>query len=157
MCMNAARIERALSEWPLLFDATRYATQISPFIQKFGRDQVYIGFFEDLTSCPRTELANIGAFLGVDTSVLGAGLPQANQSIVAVKPHQRWGNPGLVLRTIKRHVPPLWRQITDNSKRAFHEKPKLSIAQKDLITHMLELEITALEAITGRDLSGWRA
>lgn len=140
-------------------DVTRYATQITPFIDRFSRELVHICFFEDLVRAPGELLAGLGAFLELDPS--GFGDPAALRSNTSVggasKRHVRHDNPGLALRAVRRLAPPLYRRITDNSARAFAAKPEVSAELRRAIAHVLRHEITEVEALTGRDLSAWRA
>jgi hypothetical protein len=59
------------------------------------------------------------------------------------------------MKVIRQLLPPLWNKITDNSKRAFSEKPVLSIELQKMIINMLELEIMELQKLMKKDLSKW--
>jgi hypothetical protein len=149
--------ERALAEVPQLLDVTRYATQITPFLARFGKDRVRILFFEDLLHHRRTLLDDLARFLGIDPHGFGdVAALHANPSIGGNKRHQKYDRPPLFLRAVRRIAPPLWRAITDNSRRTFSAKPRLSPRHQRVVLHMLRAEIDELEALTGRDLSHWR-
>ena len=147
--------ERALVRDPI-FDITRYATQIAPFIERFGPDRVRIVLFEDLVrdaNALAREIAiswyrsrGFGDVIGI----------HANESIGGHKRHYKYDNPGRLLSQLRRYAPPLWRMMTHNSSRAFHVKPVLSPAYRRLVLRMLRSEIDESEAMTGRDLSHWR-
>lgn len=49
-------IEEAIKKIPIFIDITRYYTQISPFIEKFGRQNVLIILFEDFMQDRATQL-----------------------------------------------------------------------------------------------------
>ncbi|SMO87354.1 sulfotransferase family protein [Fodinibius sediminis] len=151
-------MERALVEEPMLLDMTRYATQIRPFIEQFGADQVQILFFEDLVRDRSIIMQQLASFLGIAMD----GFPDmrsfhANRSVENFKIHHKYDQPGIIMSGIRRYFPPLWKIITDNSGRSFKQKPRLSPADQEMILYLLRKEIEELEEMTGRDLSGWRA
>lgn len=150
--------ERALVELSEILDITRYATQIEPFVHRFGRDRLRIIFFEDLCRDPRAVAHDLARFLGIDpaTFVEIDGLHR-NVSVGGAKRHHKYDRPGWLLRGVRRFAPPLWRAITDNSARAFQRKPVLSPPYRRLVIHMLRSEIDRLEEITGRNLDHWRS
>jgi hypothetical protein len=149
--------EAALVEIPQLLDVTRYATQIKPFLERFGEDQVRILFFEDLLRQRRALQDELGRFLDIDPDGFGdVAALHANPSIGGNKAHYKYDRPPLFLRAVRRIAPPLWRVITDNSRRTFSAKPVLSPRHQRVVLHMLRAEIDELEALTGRKLSHWR-
>ena len=152
-------IGTALIEERLLIDITRYATQIKPFIETFGREKILILDFEGLRDDKIESTLNLlGSFLNLNAGDFKkAKEVHANKSVGGYKLHYRFDNPGLPLRAMKKLSPWLWRFITDNKKRRFKERPKLSPAQKEVVLNMLDLEITELEKIMNRDLSHWRS
>ena len=54
----------AFEQSPELIDYGRYAMQISPFIEAFGAEQIFLTSLEQIKSDPTGELTRIGAFLG---------------------------------------------------------------------------------------------
>lgn len=117
--------EQALRERPVYLDVTRYATQIRPFIDRFGRDSVRILFFEDLVDRPEQLTEDVLSFLGVDAEVpLEAGNVHANASLGGGRRHHR--HRALPFRMLRRVAPPVWRKLTDPSARAFDAPPALS-------------------------------
>ncbi|MHC5024698.1 MAG: sulfotransferase domain-containing protein, partial [Planctomycetota bacterium] len=59
-------IDQALKEFPELIQHTRYAMQITPWIDTFGRHQVLIVRFEDYTSDRRTTVSDVTRFIGAE-------------------------------------------------------------------------------------------
>ena len=45
-----------------------YSNYLQPYFEIFGRDNVYIGFYEDLCSSPRSVVKNICDFAGIDSA-----------------------------------------------------------------------------------------
>jgi hypothetical protein len=152
-------IVEALTEMPLLISATRYASQIRPFIHQFGRDQVLLLFLQDLQARPMEINRKLAEFLGVDHEGFekNASDIRANRSETEDgRPHQKYDNPGFFLRGIRRFIPSLYKRITDNSDRALDEKPSLPQKYERVIRYMLRSEIDEIEALTGRNLDHWR-
>jgi hypothetical protein len=59
-----ATIDAALETHPELIAYSRYAMQLQPFFQAFGRESVLPVFFERLTSHPQETLERVCAFIG---------------------------------------------------------------------------------------------
>jgi|GEM_PF-356776 len=150
-------IEKAVVENPFFLNLSQYATQIKPFLDLFGDDQVLILFFEDLIKDPTIIINQISSFLNIPSNEFGDIKNfHSNKSVGGFKIHHQFSNPGLFLRIVRRLLPSLWDYLTDNSARAFTEKPKLTRQYQEIILHFLRHEIVELEEMTGRDLSSWR-
>lgn len=149
-------IEKALVEEPLLLNITRYFTQINPYIQKFGRDQVLIIDFDDLILDRTNLVKEISIFLGIDFSRFEDYQNlHSNISVGGSKNHHKFDNPIFPLKVIRKIFPSLWNSIVGNSSRKFHKKPEISAEIKEMILNMLELEIKELQVLMGKDLSHW--
>ncbi len=74
--------ERALVREPIFLDVTRYATQIAPFIERFGPDRVRIVLFEDLVRDANVLARELAIFLGIDPggSATSAASTRTNRS-----------------------------------------------------------------------------
>lgn len=59
-------INQAVRAMPELLDFTRYAMQIKPWIELFGREQVLLMRFEDFTADRREATCRICRFLGIE-------------------------------------------------------------------------------------------
>lgn len=149
-------IEKAIVKKRLYLDITRYYTQIAPYIRKFGRNQVMIITFDDLVSKQKKVIEKVSEFLAVDVSEFSSlEKEKSNVSIGGNKNHYKHDSPSAPLRAIRRFFPPLWEMISDNSSRAFQEKPVLSTEMQEMIVNMLFLEIRELEGLMNKDLSKW--
>ncbi len=141
----------------LHLDVTRYATQIGPFIRRFGRDAVLLIDFDDLRNDRDGVLARVSAHIGVDPA--GFVPPpdlHLNLSVGGGKVHHRWDHPGLAWRALRKVMPPLWRALTDNSARAFTQKPEVTPQVRRMIIDQLTVEVDALEKLMGKDLQHWK-
>lgn len=149
--------DQAIIQKPGFINITRYATQTTPYIERFGRRNVHICFFEDLVRNPHGLMREVANFLGIDPGRFREiESTHANKSIGGNKQHVRFDEPTLPQRILRTLAPPIWRRVTDNSARSFKEKPSVSVIQRQMILHLLRTEIDELETLTGRDLSAWR-
>lgn len=153
-------LEEAVMRDRIYVDVSRYATQIRPFLRRFGEERVRILFFRDVVGRREGVLAELAAFLDVPRDGFGedgegAGFRvHANPSLGGAKPRAKLDN--VLTRGLRKVSPTLWRLVTRAGARGFDEKPTLSPPLRRTVLHMLEGEIRELEAITGRDLSEWK-
>ncbi|MCC5796246.1 MAG: sulfotransferase domain-containing protein [Methylophaga sp.] len=61
-------INTAIARYDELINYSRYAYQIQPYIEAYGRDNILFVFNEALRVRPQAELERVAAFLGVDPS-----------------------------------------------------------------------------------------
>lgn len=58
-------IDKAINQMPSLVDYGRYAMQLTPWVERFGREAILPVFLARLRAHPNDEMARIGAFLGL--------------------------------------------------------------------------------------------
>lgn len=142
----------------LFIDVTRYYTQIIPYIRTFGRQNVLILEFDDLLRNRQAVIQDVSTFLSIDPNGYGNyDDVHSNASTATRWTHHKFDNPSLPLRAVRRCFPAMWNRMTDNSKRSFERKPVLDGETKQMILHMLELEVRELQALMNKDLSKWTA
>ena len=73
-------INEELTLHPELVDYGRYAYQLRPWLDAFGKDRVLPVFFEALQARPQAELDRIAAFLGCGNSLTWREMPAQNVS-----------------------------------------------------------------------------
>jgi hypothetical protein len=73
-------INEELTLHPELVDYGRYAYQLRPWLDAFGKDRVLPVFFEALQSMPQAELDRVAAFLGCGNSLTWREMPAQNVS-----------------------------------------------------------------------------
>lgn len=150
-------IERAIVQRGGYLAVSRYATQIRPFLQRFGRDQVLLLDFDDFVHRRAVTLRSVSDFIGLDLSVVGdPDQVHANRSIGGNKQHHRFDDPPLPLRVLRRALPAVWDAVVAASSPRIVQRPQLSVDHRRMIVDMLELEIAAMEELMGKDLSAWR-
>lgn len=151
------RIEDLVLSHSLLLDATRYYTQINPYIQRFGRDRVLIIDFQDFMNRRRDTLRTVAHFLDIDMAGLGdfEGV-HANKSVGGRKQHHRFDNPPMAVSWVRRLLPGIWKRLVGRYSPKVHAPPRLSPTFERMIVNVLELEIRALETLMEKDLGRWR-
>ncbi len=146
-----------LASNPFHLQVTRYATQIEPYIERFGAGQVLILDFDDLRTHRDKVLQRVAAFLQIDPAGFNTFQEKhLNASVGGGKVLYKWDDPNFFWRGVRKVAPGFWRRLTDNSSRAFSSKPAIAEpVQRDLLLQ-LEPEIMAMERLLGKDLGHWR-
>ncbi|WOO41428.1 sulfotransferase [Rubellicoccus peritrichatus] len=149
--------EEAIINDRVFIDFSRYFTQISPYIERFGRDNVLVLDFHDLNNERTATLKEVASFLDIDFS----GFKEyesmhRNISVGGRKPNMKFDNLNFSQKLLKKFFPAYWDRVTRNSERGFKEKPKPSTKAITLINTMMRPEIDGLESIINKDLTGWR-
>lgn len=150
-------LEQRILSNRLMLDVTRYHTQITPFIEQFGRDRVLLLLFEDFVQAPGNVLNTIAEFLEIDAAGFRQREPvHSNQSLGRLRRHPWAHQPPLVLRPVSKLMPRAWDAATARLASYIEETPEVSPEVQRLILRMLELEICGVERLMERDLSAWR-
>ncbi|MEM8857061.1 MAG: sulfotransferase [Chloroflexota bacterium] len=151
-------LEDALLEEPLLVAVSRYYTQIKPFIDKFGREQVLILDFEDLKGNVEQVVEQTANFLNIDVNQFPKGYQsmRSNVSLGNRRKHHKLDQLTLSQKVVKKVMPGRWEKMSNNSERAFTTKPTLTPNQQQIICDLLHLEILEIEKLLGKDLSQWK-
>jgi hypothetical protein len=153
-------IDLAIQRVPELINTSRYYTQISPYIRKFGREQVHIVIFEQMIKQPASILNEIFQFLELDTPDLSnIDLSQFhhNKSYQGTRRHYKYKKykNRLSYKVLARVFPGLAARLLDNSKRHLKQKPKLSAQSAELALNLVEADILMLQSLLDVDLSSW--
>jgi hypothetical protein len=154
-------ITEAVRTLPLMVNVSRYATQVKPWIERFGRGSVLILDFADLIKDRAAVLKRVADHLGIDSS----GFPpessvHSNRSIGGNKTHHsfdkppRWARIGWQL-TPRPFRSRLWSNIARSKARPFDVKPELPVEWKRAVMRLVELEVIELEKLMGKDLTAW--
>jgi hypothetical protein len=129
---------RAAAGWPFTYQYVswgRYAGQLRPYIERFGRERVLVHLYDDLCADAGAVLRETFRFLGVDDSVDIPPLGRFNEMAAPAPAH------GWRARLARRRAEP---------------KPVLEPGVRSRLTAELEDEISALEDLIQRDLAAWR-
>lgn len=147
-------IDAAIRKHPELVDYSRYAMQLSPYMERYGRDRILPVFFERLMSCPQEEFERVGRFLGT-----GSDIHWQDDDAKNVSSQRQRMNP-MLARVLKiRAVQSVRRALLPESMRAkirsrwtMNERPKLSEASIAWLHEQLEPDITRLGEWLGRPM-----
>ncbi|WP_052184301.1 sulfotransferase family protein [Psychroserpens sp. Hel_I_66] len=133
-------------------NVSRYAMQIEPYLNVFGKEQVLLLFFEDFVSQPQKVLDTVYEFLNVGSFEVDTSKLNSNKSFNRWVLHYKYDNPKTLWQKIKK--------IGLIAKNYFNadfidSKPKISEETKKYIVDSLTGDIKKIEKLTNRDLSHW--
>jgi hypothetical protein len=153
-------IDTAIRRVPELINTSRYYTQISPYVKKFGRERVHLVVFEQMVAHPEVILNEIFQFLKLDKIDLSnVDLTQfhSNKSYQGKRKHHRYKKMKnhLGYKLLRKVLPGVAAKLADNSKRHLTQKPKLSPESIDIIQNMVEADVLMLQNLFQADLSLW--
>ena len=72
--------EAALASAPEIVDYGRYGYQITPFVEAYGQDAIFLTSLEQIKAEPEAEFARIAAFVGLENATWLHDLPAQNVS-----------------------------------------------------------------------------
>ena len=149
-----APINEAVAQHAPLIAYSRYAYQVSPWIERFGRDAILPLFFERMTAHPGDTLAEIGAFLGRDDFVWRDEVKASNISSERIRrfPHYDLVVDNPVATTLRRAIVP--HQLRDRVKSNLQmtERPQLSPETLARVSAVFDEDLAALGARLGLTL-----
>lgn len=155
---------KAVREEPKYLAYSDYATQLEPYIERFGRQAVYTLTFESLTADPQRELDRIYEWLGLPQHPLGDQAEQAHNQRPKVltvaagagilyrirfsKAWHRWSSrvPGRMRRWARRLA-----ETPIDEKRISSEIASL----RSEIGEQQRLQVARLARLLGRDFPEW--
>jgi Sulfotransferase domain len=153
-------------------DFGRYGSQLERVLESFGRDRLFIGFFEDLVSSPEGLYADLCSFLGVgaftppeEIRENPGGMPKhgavtwALRSAFALRnTARRLGLGALVDHpSIDRSARVLRNRVAEWNRAVATPGPEMDEGAARWIRERLESEIDTVERLSGRKLTHWRA
>ena len=152
---TSAPIDQAIDDLPALIDYSRYAYQISPWIEAFGRERILPVFFERLMATPQDEFARICKFLGAKGAVEWSTEAAANASAKRMRKHPALrlaiDNPFAVAFR-RRFVP---KNVRDRMKDqlVMKERPALSDASQKRLRAIFDEDLASLSELLGGNLN----
>jgi len=144
-------INRAIDDLPELIDYSRYAMQIQPYVDAFGRNRLCPAFSERFKDNPASEFARVCAFVG------GPGDPVWRADVARNISNQRMRRsairqalfhaPGLK-QARRRFIPQAWR---DRVRRfwTMNDRPELSRTSIARLTSIFDEDLAHLEPWLG--------
>lgn len=148
---------------PTYLNRTRYYTQIRPYLEYFGREQVLLLTFEEFLSAREAVLSRVSHFLGIDFSKFidfetvhrnkSIGDPKNNIRVDRIK-DSKWANIArpFIPRYIRASVSKNLHRLTE---RKFESKPNITAELKTVLWNLIMLEVLEVEKLMQRELTEW--
>lgn len=154
-------IEKAFEEIPRLINCSRYYYQIKPYIEKFGKEQVFLIDFEDFIKDRKTVIRKLSEFLEIDSDAFPPFENiHANRSVGDVKLPPRYDKLVRFLTPTARHVPEPIRlkikKLFADRSRSFSQKPEMPKTARENMTQHMITEIPELEKLLNKKLIHWK-
>ncbi len=144
-------ISTELQSNSIYLDSSKYYSQVKPYLDLFGKDQLELVFFEDFIRNPVTVMSRLFEFLDLRPVEIPNHLIHSNKSRTGQigpakfdSPKTLGGKIAKLLNWLKRKLLP-----APSIDTTIEEKTKTDILKK------LEQEIRAIEELTGRNLNDW--
>ncbi|WP_321369268.1 sulfotransferase [uncultured Draconibacterium sp.] len=139
---------------------SRYYTQILPFIEKFGRDNVMIIDFDDFIKDRKVVLEKLSDFLKLSLDKFDLDENKhSNVSVNSIKLNAKYDwivkRFSVLTHLIPNKVKMAVKRMLVNKKRVFKEKPRLTKEQQETIIRLTRMDTLALSKLINKDLSGW--
>lgn len=155
---------QAIKEDPHYTEVSNYAMQLTPYIERFGREHIYVLSFEELTQDPTKAVRGVFEWLGVTTEFVPTALTSAHN----VTPHHvRQQRPGMGwLRRLRHsalwgHVGPLLPERLRKIGVSLVEKPvaRKEVDVSDVIAYLRplqQIQTRKLTELVGREFPEWK-
>jgi hypothetical protein len=139
-----------------MLDISSYASQIAPYVERFGAEHVLLLPFEQLRDDPAALLRHVCEFLRIDPDFAFKGLDvrynQGKRDSLIVRLLER----SRAAVGLARHVPDRYKQgVRDRLSRDVGESSALNPEQRDHARAVLRDEVRRLETDFGFDASWW--
>ncbi|KKL13310.1 hypothetical protein LCGC14_2527030, partial [marine sediment metagenome] len=158
-------INEELINNPFFIDISKYAAQISPYIQTFDRENILIIDFDDFISDQHEIVSDICKFLGIHFNPdLISQDEHSNKSLGNVKLKKQYSRLFNPLKKLSSYLPlSIQHSIKTKIKNTglftsetITQKPSLSPETLSFIHKNLDSDITELESILGKSLASWK-
>ncbi len=154
-------LEEAIYHHPMLINAGRYYTQIRPYIERFGREQVLILDFETFVKDMQAGARQAAAWLGLDPALLPEKEElRKNASLNRIKRDKKYDRLLPLVKKVDNMLPTdlvkkAFDRLSTRHGRSFEEKPTLPPKLRRAVIELNRLDIEALEKLTGRSYAAW--
>lgn len=158
MGLIAAPLEEALEANPELVAYSRYAMQITPYVERFGAERILVLPLERMEADPQGALSEVGAFLGLPGQpVWIAERERANVSAERIRrfPLRRLLIDNPAASALRRALVPKAAREAVKRRLRMERRPALSEAARARLAPVFEAEASALARMFGpRVVSG---
>lgn len=152
---DSCSIDQAVRAFPELLAYSRYAMQLEPYVERYGREGILPVFFERLMAGPQEELERIARFIGYEHEVKWI---EGDAKNVSSQRQRRSPMLNAVLnlrltQTLRRTLMPESLRAKIRSRWTMKERPALSQESIAWIHEQLDPDMTALGSMLGVALS----
>jgi hypothetical protein len=148
-------IDEAARRYPALVDYGRYAMQVAPYLERFGRDRVLPVFFDRLLCEPQAELERICRFLDYPGTPQWQDDVRDNESArrMRVSPlRDAIVNQPLLAWARRNFVPQAWRNRV-KAQWQMRERPVLGAAERERLEAVFDEDLGVLGGMLGTTLT----
>jgi hypothetical protein len=150
------RPSNSAPSWPML-EFGRYCEQILRYCDAFPRSRIHMSLYEDLVNAPGPLLADLFAFLGVDSAFvppvsphhLQPSVPKLETAAYYLKKWQIWP---YLRKLAPEPLGPRMRALLLRSRASIFMEPE----DRAFLTDYYRDDIEKLAVLLGRDLSSWQ-
>ncbi len=153
------KIDKEVVNDPAYLSRSSYYTQIVPYIEKFGHDQILLLIFEDFIKDPKRTFIEISKFLAISTNFFEEQIGFEKKNQTANRKILADGGAGKIFKPLKRmrrYIPEsvvnLGLSFFGNS---IDENPKLNVETEKQLYLNLQQEIEGIEKLLNRELNEW--
>jgi len=161
--LTSKPIDQAILNDPIYINRTRYYTQIKPYINIFGPQNILLLTFEEFTNNTKNSITSIANFLDISSKSFEITSTHSNSSINSYKNDERLDRVlknASFLRFLKHVLPKetsiyIYRSIQNMFSRKIDGKPFLTNDLKKVIYDLLILDIIKIQEKMGREIFEW--
>lgn len=153
--------EAALAKDPTYLDRSRYAMQLAPYLDLFGRDQILLLIFEEYIADQTAALRAITQFLGIadakgaatEETVVHKTVGEYYLKYSAVEEMVKSG----LFQAVRPYIPEVLRKgVRRRLSNKLDDKPTFPVALQRQLQRELAADVAAIEALLGRSIPSWR-
>lgn len=154
--------EVAVANDPTYLDRSRYAMQITPYLDLFGPEQVLLLIFEEYVADQTPALQTIARFLGIDENA-GAAIEETAVHKTVGEYYLKYGaieemvKSGL-FQALRPYIPEILRKgIRRRLSNKLDDKPTFSAELQAQLWVEVAGEVAAIERLLGRPIERWHS
>ncbi len=148
-------IDDAIDAFPEMVEYGKYAKQLEPYLQRYGKDRILPMFFERILTASQDELERVCRFLGYPGTPKWAELDASNVS------NQRMRRNWLLDRVVESPTLQLLRRsllpasIRSRARQVFvmRQRPELSDARRQALSEVFDRDLADLSGLLGTQLT----
>ncbi len=131
---------------------SKYATQIRPYIELFGRDNIKFIFFDDYKNNPQSVFNELFNFLSIKIFNVKLKKLNKNSSYSIRMMNHKYDSSKNIFSKLRKGILIFLRSLGFNKPQ---KKPTINSENKARLIEIFKEEISKIETLTNRDLSHW--